>query len=129
MKVYYYYYYLFYKKILLDPDPKLSATLGITALEGFFLTALLNLALAYFFCFDFNKYYMISLFAVLLLVNTFYFFTSTNVKETLKVKPKFFKNHRLTIIVVLLFSLLVISTLFWTGDFTNKILDKCHLGL
>jgi hypothetical protein len=125
MRAFYYYYYLFYKKIW-DPDPRLAATLGLTALEGFFSVAILNLTLARFFCIDFNIYCFIAVFAIILLANTFYFFTSEKVKVILKAKPKFFNSPKLTIALVLVFSLAVISTLFWTGDYTNHILARCH---
>ena len=125
MKVFYYYYYLFYKRIL-DPDPRLAAILGLTALIGFFLIAVLNVGFAYFFCFNFSKAYMIAVFAIVFLINTFYFFTSTRVKAIVKAKPMFFNNHRLTMSIVLILSLIVISTLFWTGDYTNQILKRCH---
>jgi hypothetical protein len=125
MKALYYYYYLFYKKIW-DPDPRLAATLGLTALIGFFLIAVLDIALAYFFCFDFDKYYMIAIFVIIFLTNTFYLFTSKKVTAILKAKPMFFNNHRLTIVIVLIFSMFVISTLFWAGDYTNHILSHCH---
>jgi hypothetical protein len=125
MKVIYYYYYLFYQKIL-DPDPRFAATLGVTSLEGFFLVAIINIFLAHFFCFGVNKYGIIAIFAVTLLANTFYFFTDKRVKVILKEKPVFFSNHKLTILFILVFSLVVISTLFWTGDYVNKILDNCR---
>ena len=125
MNVFYYCYYLFYKKIL-DPDPRLAATLGLTSLIGFFLIAVLNITLAYLFCFDFNKYYIIATFVIIFLFNTFYFFTSKRVKTIVKEKPMFFNSHRLTIVIVLIFSLFVISTLFWVGDYTNRVLGRCH---
>jgi hypothetical protein len=125
MKVIYYYYYLFYQKIL-DPDPKLAATLGVTSLVGFFLVAIFNIVLAQLFCFDFNKYCIIAVFAVTLLANTFYFFTSKKVSKILRAKPKFFNSHRLTILFIWVFSIIVISTLFWTGSYVNQILDRCH---
>ena len=126
MRVFYYYYYLFYKKILLDPDPRLAATLGLTALEGFFLIGLLDIILAYSFCWELTKYYMIAILSITLLVNTFYFFTSKKTKEIVKSRPVFFNNHRLTVTIILLSSLLVISTLFWTGDYVNTIIVNCH---
>jgi hypothetical protein len=125
MKVFYYYYYIFYKAVW-DTQPDVSATLGLTALEGFFLIAVFDIAFARFFCFDFNKYYMIGVLAILLLLNTFYFFTSKKVKAIVKAQPKFFNSHRSTIVFVLVFSLIVISTLFWTGDYVNEILDQCR---
>lgn len=125
MQVFYYYYYIFYKKIL-DPDPRVAAVLGMTALTGFFFIAVLNIALAYLFCFDFSKWYMLAVFAICLIVNNFYFFTSENVKAIVKAKPMFFHNHRLTVAIVLVFSLVVISSLFWAGDYTNHILARCR---
>jgi hypothetical protein len=126
MRVFYYYYYLFYKKILLDPDPRLAATLGLTALEGFFLIGLLDIILAYSFCWELTKYHMIAILAITVLVNTFYFFTSKKAKEIVKSKPVFFNNHRLTVTVILLSSLVVISTLFWTGGYVNTIIANCR---
>ena len=125
MKVFYYYYYLFYRKIW-DPDPRLAAVLGLTSLFGFFLIAVLDIALAYFFCFDFDKYYMIAIFAIIFLINTFYLFTPKKVKAIIEAKPKFLNSHGLTILIVLVFSLFVISTLFWAGDYTNRILSHCR---
>src|SRR5450755_1520985 len=124
MKVFYYYYYLFYKKIW-DPDPQLAATLGFTALEAFFLIGLFDVTLARFFCFDFNKYYMMAVLAITFLANTFYFFTSKKVKTIVKLKPKFFNSHKITVVFILVFSLIVISTLFWMGDYVNAIIANC----
>jgi hypothetical protein len=126
MKVLYYYYYLFYQKIL-DPDPKLAATLGVTALLGFFSSGVISIGLAYFFCIDFNKYCMIAVMAAVLLANTFYFFTSKKVLKILKAKPKFFNSNGLTILFIWVFSIIVISTLFWSGSFINGILDRCRV--
>jgi len=124
MKVFFYYYYRFYR--FFDPDPYLAATLGLTALEGLLVNGILNIALAYFFCYDLKAYFMIGVVAIILLINTFYFFTSKKAKDIVKLKPMFFKNHKLSILLVLILSLLIISTLFWTGDLTNRIIDHCH---
>jgi hypothetical protein len=126
MKVFYYYYYLFYRRILLDPDPQLAAILGITSLEGFFLVAFFGIVLAHFFCFDFNKYYMIAAFSIVLLLNIFYFFTPKKVKAIVTAKPRFSNSHHFTVAFVWFFSVSVISTLFWTGDYINIILDNCR---
>jgi hypothetical protein len=126
MKAFYYYYYLFYKKILLDPDPHLATTLGITALEALLVNCILNIVLAYFFCWDLTKYYMLGIVVLILLANTFYFFSSEKAKEIVKSKPILFNSHRFSIVFILLFSILVISTLFWTGDYVNRIIDHCH---
>ena len=91
MKTVYYYYYLFYKKII-DPDPRLAATLGLTALESFFMIQSLGIVCAKLFCYDFTKYHMIAVTALVLLVNVFYFFTNTKINLILKAKPKFFNN-------------------------------------
>lgn len=125
MNVFYYYYYLFYKKFL-DPDPQLAATLGLTALEALFINGILNFILAYFFCWDLSKYYMIAILAIIFLANTFYFFSSKKVKAVVKTKPNFFNSHKMTVVFILVFSLLVISTLFWMGDYVNSILADCH---
>jgi hypothetical protein len=126
MKVLYYYYYLFYQKIL-DPDPRLAATLGVTSLLGFFLNGVIGVSFAYFFCIDFNKYCMLAVLAGVLLANTFYFYTSKNVLKILKAKPKFFNSNRLTLLFIWVFSIIVISTFFWTGSFINGILDRCRV--
>jgi hypothetical protein len=125
MKVFYYYYYLFYKKTW-DPDPWLAATLGFTALEAFFLIAFFDFTFARFFCLEFNKYYMMAVLVIIFIANTFYFFTSKKVKLIVRSKPNFFNSHRTTIVFILIFSLLVISTLFWMGDYVNGILANCH---
>jgi hypothetical protein len=98
----------------------------LTAVEGFFFVAVLNLTLARFFCFDFNKYYMFAVIGIALLANVFYFFTSEKVITILKAKPNIFNSQRLTIFIVLLVSLAVISTLFWTGDCKFNMLSRCR---
>lgn len=125
MNVFYFYYYLFYKKFG-DPDPWLAATLGFTTLETFFIIAFFDFTSARFFCFEFNKYYMMTVLVITFLANTFYFFTSKKVKLIVKSKPRFFNNHWATIIFILIFSLFVISTMFWMGDCVNRILADCH---
>lgn len=125
MKVVFYYYYLFYQKFL-DPDPKLAATLALTVIQAWLINVVFGLFLAGFFCFDFNKYYMIGVLAITFVANTFYFCTSENVNRVLRKKPKFFNNHKLTVVFVLLVSLAIISTLFWAGDYINDILDRCR---
>jgi len=125
MKVFYYYWYLFYKKFW-DPDPQLGATLAFTFLESLLINVILEIILANVFCFRLSKYYMIGILGICLLTNTFYFFTSKKIKQIVNREPKYFNNHRLTIFLVFSISLALISTLFWTGDYVNRILVSCH---
>jgi hypothetical protein len=126
VKVFYYYYYRFYKNW--DPDPTLAAKLGLTGLEIFFFDALFNIAFAQLFCFDFNKYYMFGVAVIVTILNLFYLFTSKKVRGIIESEPNLFDSHKLTIITVLVMSLLIISTLFWTFDYVDTILRRCRLN-
>ena len=126
MKVLYFYYYLFYKKILNDSDPKMTAIFAFSFSESLLINGVLNIFLAYCFCWALTKYYMLSILLILLLSNFFIFFTSKKTAELVKSKPKFLDNHKFSIAVTWLFFLITISTLFWTGDYVNSIIAKCH---
>ena len=126
MDVFYYYYYLLYKKIW-DVNPRLAATLAVTTLIGYSVIVIIDILLIRFFCIDMSKYLMLAVFAIALLINEFYFFTSKKVKAIIRARPMFFNNHRLTIWIVLIVSLFVIAIWMWAGANRTHILRECRI--
>jgi hypothetical protein len=127
MDVIYYYYYLFYCKIVKDDDPHLLTTLALSASEGFALAVSLNIVLIRFFCYQMTKLMMFLPICLFLLFNYFYFNKSGRAKKLVKEKPMFFLNHKLSIIITLLFFMITFSFLFWGGIYTKSLLEF-HCG-
>ena len=56
----------------------------------------------------------------------FIFYHKSNLaKKIVQEKPMFFSNHKLTIYIVLLSSLIVISWMFWGAFYSRSVLSNC----
>jgi hypothetical protein len=126
MKVFYYYYFLFYKS-LNDDNPRVTTVLVFSFSESLLVNGVVNIILAYFFCWAMTKYYMLGILVIILLLNFFIFLTPERIKEIVNSKPMFFGSHRLSIAFTLLFFLTTMSTLFWIGYYLDAIIRNCHL--
>ena len=125
MRTLYYYYHLFYKTIFKDDDSYFTATLALTASESLLVISILNISSAYFFCWSLNKYYMASITLIILAINMLILFNSEGTKNVEKLKPTFFKNHKLSVALTWLFFLITTSSMFWVGDIVQDIISKC----
>lgn len=124
-KVFYYYYYLFYTKVIPDEQPNATVIFALSFIQSLWINAIIDsLALAVF-CYKVSKWIMIIIAVMLIGMNYWYFHKNNDVKEIVNSKPKFFNNHRLTIIIVLAFSIIGVSWMFWGSIFAKNILQNC----
>lgn len=124
IKILYYYFYLFYTKILPDDQPHTTVifTLGLTF--SFVSNALINITLAYFFKFALNKYEMIGVFLLIILILYFSLYKNGKGKKIVSIeKPKLY-NNTISIIATLLFFILGILCIFSDPYLTNLILQN-----
>lgn len=123
MNVIYYYYFLFYAKVLKDDEPHLLTTMALSASEGFALSVTLSILLIKFFCFEMTNFLMFLPTCLFLLFNYFFFYKSGKAIEITKEKPMFFLNHKLSVIITLLFFIITLSFMFWGPIYTKYLLE------
>ena len=125
LKVYYYYYYLFYTKVLVQRDPNLVTTLAISHVESLLINGIIDVVFVTKYCYNVDMWVMISI-ALLVIISNFIFYHKSNLaKKIVQEKPMFFSNHKLTIYIVLLSSLIVISWMFWGAFYSRSVLSNC----
>ena len=125
MKVIYYYHYLFYKNILGESDPKSVATFVISFDESIFLNCIIGTALAHYYCISVPLCLMLGVFGLMLLLNFLFVYNSKKANEILKVKPKFYGSHGISVTVTCLYVLMSFVAMYWLGIQVNSILAKC----
>lgn len=123
MDVIYYYYFLFYSKILKDDEPHLLTTMALSASFGFSLSSVFDILFIRFFCYETNKWFMISIIVFSNLISYLYFHKTKRALKLIQQKPKFFSNHKLSVILVLLFFITTLSFLFWSPVYTKYLLE------
>lgn len=124
-KVFYYYYYLFYSKVLVQSDPYFEALFVLSFTESIFLNFLSDFIAIELYCYSINKWYMISMTALLFGVNFMYFHKSGRAKKIIKEKPNFFSSHAATKVIILLLTVIIISFLFIGPVLSKKALINC----
>ncbi len=122
IKVFYYYYYLFYKKVLKDNEPHLLATLALCFSLSLLINGVLNIILAHLIGYAFGKWEMLSVLALLVIIFYVFIHRTGKAKQIVKEKPKFFNNHRLTIILTIAFFVITISYLFFGSGYIGNVL-------
>ena len=122
IKVLYYYYYLFYTKILPDNQPNGTVIFTLSFSLALFINGLINITLASTISYALDKYSMMGIFALILYVNYWQFYKKGKWKRIVKEQPKFFNNHRLSIMLTILFFLITTSFLFWEASYVGHML-------
>ncbi|MFC4389776.1 hypothetical protein [Flavobacterium quisquiliarum] len=123
MDVIYYYCYLFYKKILKEDEPHALTVWALGAGEGFFVGSIINIFLIRFFCFKMDKWLMIGISVLFLLINYFYFFKSKRSLRIIKEKPLFFGSSKISKILTIAFFVVIISSMFWGAIYAKYLLQ------
>ena len=121
-----YYYYYLYTKILIPPQPFFVTLLAISFLQSLLINSVLSIAVVSFYCTSINKWHMISVWGVILVVNYFYFYKSERGVRLVKNKPVYFGSNKLTVFFVILVSIIIISWLFWGSFYSRYILSECE---
>ena len=125
LKVFYYNYFLFYTKILVQPQPHLVTTLALSFVESLFLNGFMDILAVSWFCYKMNKWFMIVITLTVILCNSLILFRADKSERIISEKPLFFRSKKLSMIIVLLSTLLVISWLFWGSFYSRDILSNC----
>ncbi|MGK6353481.1 hypothetical protein [Parapedobacter sp. DT-150] len=126
MKVFYYYYYRFYSKVLVQSEPHFVVILVLSAMEGFLINYLIDFLIVHLCCtIPSEIWYKLLVVGVLLIANFNYYGRKGKGTAIVKEKPKFFDNHRVSIIIVLVITLSIISLLFWAADYKMVVLADC----
>ena len=123
MKVIYYYSFLFYTKILSDDEPHATVIFTLSFTLAISIIGIINIILAYLIDNDLNIYEMIGIFITILGINYWVFIRKGRAKEIIKEKPRFFNNHKISILVTILYFIITNSFLFWTPIYIRHILE------
>lgn len=123
ISIIYFYYYLFYTRILPDDQPHLTVVFTLSVSESFLINGIINLICTKFFCYPLNKWMMIGILLLVLLMNYIYY-DSNRRNVVLDNKPKLFGSHPLSILITLLFFLISASVMFWGPIFTQVLLHN-----
>jgi hypothetical protein len=124
MKILYYYYYLFYSKILVQNDPGFVTVLALSFAQSLWITAILDFATIQALCIKLDKFYGIGILVILLAWN-FYYYNAGMSKKIIKERPMIWKNHSISIALVLTFTLIAISWMFWGSFYARAALSGC----
>lgn len=125
MNVLYYYCYLIYTKLIPEDEPYATTIFVLSFLESFLIFSLASLLVAYFECMILSKWFGLSTMGLILLLNYFIYNRSGLSRKLVKEKPMFFKSHALSIVLVALFFILGISSLFLGPIYSKQILSQC----
>lgn len=125
MKTIYYYYYLFYSKKLNEDSPHRTTLLSLSACEGFFISGMIQLFFARFYCISIGKWVMLSICILIILLNYLYFDKSGLAKEIIKIKPLLFKSPKISIVTTILFFIISVSIIFWGPICVKELLNNC----
>jgi hypothetical protein len=109
----YYQYYLYSKKFLKDEEPFAMANWVFSCTVSFFLNGVIAFIVAKYFCFDIEKWFMISLSLVILLTGYLYYNRSGRSKRIVLEKPLLFDSTTVSTTFAIIFFLISVSWLFW----------------
>lgn len=125
MDVIYYYCFLFNVKIIKDSEPYATTVWVLGFAEGYFLTVVCDLVSMRYFCFDIVEYFMFPIMGITIVSNYFFFNRSKRSKKIVKDKPVFFGNHKISMILTIVFFAILISSMFW-GAVCSKYILKTY---
>ncbi len=124
MNVFYYYYYLFYTKVLPDNQPHLTVVFTLSFSLSLLVNGLLSIIAAYAVNYNMSNYVMAGIFVIIMIVNYLVFYWSGKGKRLVKEKPKFYNNHKLSVLFTFVFFLITTSYLFWGPLLLKSMLEK-----
>ena len=125
--VFYYYYYLFYSKVLRDSEPHLLTVMVLSLSEGLIVYYTADVLGVHLFCeFVFGKWYHIGVVVIIIGINYMVYHKTNRAKKLIEMKPMFFQNRRLSIVLTLLFFLISLSLAFWVADYNLSVLEECQ---
>jgi hypothetical protein len=124
LNILYYYYYSFYQKM--DAEPHAMTVFALSASQAFAIIFIIQVSASYFFCYFFDTWPMMVIFAAVLTGNYFLFSKSGRAKKIVKAHPPIIISQLITRLFVLLFFLITLSFLFFGPILTKSIRDNCR---
>jgi uncharacterized membrane protein len=124
INVFYYYYYLFYTRVLPDNQPHSTVIFTLSFSLSLLINGLLSLIASYVANYNLSNYIMVGIFVIIMILNYLVYYRTEKGKRLVIEKPKFFNNHKLSILFTLMFFLITTSFLFWVPILIKNILVK-----
>ena len=125
LKVLYYNYYLVYKKVIRDPEPYVATVLALSFSQSLLFNGIGDIIALKISCYQIPVWAQFSLVILLIVINHFLIYPIGQAKEIIKLKPIFFNNKKLSIIITILFFLITTSWLFWGPIYGKYLLTQC----
>jgi Ca2+/Na+ antiporter len=124
IKVFYHYYYLFYSKVIPSTQPRLTALLTVSFSLCLLVIVTIGVILAYTINYTLNRYEMVGILVLILVINYLKYYREEKVKEIIQEQPMFFNSHKWLVVVTVLFFLFTSSILFWGNELIISILGS-----
>jgi uncharacterized membrane protein len=107
-----------------DNQPHSTVIFTLSFSLSLLVNGLLSLVAAYAADYNMSNYVMVGVFVIIMIVNYLAFYRTGKGKQLVKEKPKFFNNHKLSILFTLIFFLITTSSLFWGPILIKNILAR-----
>lgn len=125
INVLYYYYYLFYTKIISDNQPHATVIFSLSFILSLIINGLINIGLAYTFGIALNRWEMIVVLILLIILMYLKYYRTGRGKKIVETeKPKLFRCNNLSVALSIVLFLIGMLFLFFEADITRKILEK-----
>lgn len=124
-KVYFYYYYLLYTRLIPDETPYSTSVFVFGVILSYLINGIADTLSALLFCTSIGLYPMLGVLVLSLIVSYLLCAKYGKGKKIVSEKPRFWGNHRLSVMIVLVSSLLAVSWLFWGPIYVRHILLNC----
>jgi hypothetical protein len=120
----FYYYYLCYDKIIYDVwPPQYTVIYTFSFIVSWIMICPIDLFFAYSFHINiFDKWIMIGIFLLILLLKYLYFIRTGRWKRIVEEKPKFRNSNKLSVIVTIAFTIFGLLLMFITPIITKEFL-------
>lgn len=105
-----------------DNQPHATVIFTLSFSTSLLVNGIINIGLAHLINLALNKYIMLGIFIIIIFINYIVFYRAGRAKKIVKEKPMFFNNHKLSIVLTLLYFLFTSSFLFWVAGYVGSIL-------
>mgnify|MGYP001185409007 CR=1 FL=1 len=126
LKAVYFHYYQFYTKVVPDDQPNATVIFVLSFIESLLVIALIDFYLLKFHCQGITKWPMISVAVALIIFNYLYYYRSGLYVKILESQGESIKNMRLSRLMTLFISLVIVSWMFWGPVYGKYVLEACN---
>ena len=125
MKVFFYYYYLFYSKFRHDDDPSFSMITIMSILEYLFFISIIDLIVTIVYCITISTLISILIFILIYFINYLIYIKSLQIKKIIKQKPKFFGSHKISKLITIISTILIVLFYLRLSTYSADIYNNC----